>query len=125
MQWWTIGDDTVIDYYHDNLYHCVIQSQIIILFKDCHFSYFFVFKMKSIVTLKILGEITHAHVCVYVCACICAYEYVHACMNVCVHAYACMCVSACVCTSCVCACIMCVGGVCMRVHLCVCVCACV
>ena len=37
MQWWTIGDDTVIGYYRDNLHHCVIQSQIIIvLFKDGH-----------------------------------------------------------------------------------------
>ena len=64
--------------------------------------------MKSIVTLKILGEITHAHVCVYVCACICA------CIS--------MRVCACVCTSCVCACIMCVGGVCVCVCICVCVC---
>ena len=45
MQWWTTGDDTVIGYYRDNLiYHCVIQSQIIILFKDGHISNFFVFK---------------------------------------------------------------------------------
>ena len=70
--------------------------------------------MMSIVTLKILGEITHAHVCM------CVHVYVHACMNVCMHAYPCMCVR--VCTSCVCACIMCV---CMRVHLCVCVRVCV
>ena len=79
------------------IYHCVIQSQIIILFKDGNISYFLFLKklIKSIVTLKILGEITHVHVCVYVFACICASAYVHACMNVCVHAYACVCVCVC------------------------------
>ena len=105
------------------IYHCVIQSQIIILFKDGHISYFLILKklMKSIVTLKILGEITHAHVCVYVSACICACAYVHACMNVCVHAYPCVC--ACVCTSCVCVHASCVWVVC--VYACAFVCVCV
>ena len=121
MQWWTTGDDTVIGYYHDN--HCVVQSQIIILFKDGHIRYFLFLKklMKSIVTLKILGEITRAHVCVYVCACICACAYVHACMNVCVHAYVCMCVRVCVHHVCVHA--SCVWVVC--VYACVCSCRCV
>ena len=37
---WPIGDDIVIGYYCDNLYHCAIHSQLIILLKDGHINYF-------------------------------------------------------------------------------------
>ena len=97
----------MIGYYCDNLPLCNLVtndycSKMVILFK------FLFLKMESIVTLKILGEITHARV--YVCACICACACVCACVNVCVHAYACVCMRACVRVY-----IMCVGGVCVRV----------
>ena len=113
MQWWTIGDDTVIDYYHDNLYHCVIQSQIIILFKDCHIIFFF----KN----GVYSDMVRLCMCVYVCVYVRVYIYVcvYVCMHVCVHACVCMCV--CMRTSCV-------TMMCGMHHVCgwyVCVCACV
>ena len=75
MQWWTIGDDTVIGYYRDNLPLCnlvtnIYCSKMVILFN------FLFLKMESIVTLKILGEITHARMCM----CVHVYVHVHVCM---------------------------------------------
>ena len=75
MQWWTFGDDTGIGYYRDNLPLCNLVtnnycSKMVILFN------FLFLKMESIVTLKILGEITHVRVCM----CVHVYVHVHVCM---------------------------------------------